>query len=98
MNSYTFGTADEDMLLLINMISILNKGKLEKMVKYKNDKGNNVLHIASSSHFDKCIRYIVINFSKLNLISEKNNDGDTPSSLYQKGSIEVLLHQEIKLF
>lgn len=100
MGNYVYGSGDEDMLLVINIILLISVPKLKSMVTYKNPQGNNVLHIASMYHYDKCIRFMCThpNLKTLNIISEKNNDSDTPSNLYQKNSIESLLHQEIKLF
>jgi len=102
MNKYTYGTADNDMLLVMNLIEHTNAKKLVEMVKYKNDEGNNFLHIASFHHLDKCIRYLTTdnNFKVANSIDElleKNNNGDTPLNLYSNGTIEKLLHQNITL-
>lgn len=96
MNNYP---SDDDMLLVMTLLKTDKKNKLLDMITYTNDTGNNLLHIASFNHLDKCIRFIMTMKSEIcDAIEKKNNDGDTPYDLYKKGSIEMLLYQSVKLF
>jgi len=100
MSKYTtlYGTSDNDMLLVMSIILHKEPNKLAEMLSYTNNYGNNILHIASSNHLDKSIRFIMKDntFGKTLLI--RNSDGKMPKDLYLDNDMLNLLHMDIKLF
>lgn len=91
-----YPTADNDMLLMMSILLHRHKNELINMIKYVDDNGNNLLHLASKGHLDKVIRFIM---SDLELgLMVKNKDGYSPKDLYIMNDVLNLLHQDIKLF
>lgn len=96
--SQLYGSSDDNMLLIMNIILHSNKDKLISMIEYINDDGENILHIASRHHLDKVIRFIMTDKESARCLLIKNKQNKTPYDLYQENNIVNLLYNEIKLF
>ena len=88
--AYQYGSADIDITLFLNLIGKISSEKLIEMIEYKNENGNNVMHLASIHHLDKVIYFITsdpcIN-QHIEKLCEKNNDGHNPYMLYTDNNI-----------
>lgn len=96
MDNYAvhYATGDTDMLTLMNYTKFINKNQLLSIITYKNKIGNNLLHVTSSHHLDKCIRFIIAftNNEGINLLSHKNNNGKLSHDLYMENTVQNLLY------
>ena len=89
MGSYSYATADADMLLIMNLINGYDPNKLIKMITFKNNRGNTLGHIATKNYLYRTIRFI---FDILpDLKSSMNSNDKTPRDLYLEHSMLDIL-------